>query len=90
MILDLNRYRRVIKPLVKLHLARNEDKNICNELTIIAEATKCHILAVGHYVLELIGPNEELEAKVGRLQNYYHDVIVTNKEKQDDSTPGEI
>jgi len=90
MILDLNRYRKTIKPLVKLHIARNPDSDLNMNLSMIAQSTSCHILAVSYYLGELFGFSEELESKIVRLQTFYHYVTVTNKEKQDDSTPGEI
>jgi hypothetical protein len=79
MILDLNKYRRVIKPLVESYITRTPDADKCEDLTLIAQSTGCHILAVGYYMGELFGFSEELKAKIGRLQTYYHEVEVINK-----------
>ena len=80
MILDLDRYRRVIKPLVKLHIQRNSEVDKGKELTTIAQSTECHILAVAYFMEELFGKTEELTAKIESLQKFYHHVEVINKE----------
>lgn len=81
MIIDLNRYRRNIKPLVQYYVERNPDINKSDALTVVAGMTDCHIVAVGYYMAELFGMTEELRNSLDRLEKFYNYPIVVNKQE---------
>ncbi len=80
MIIDLNRYRRVIKPLVKLYFDRNPDKDKNIAITEISNTTTCHIVAVGYYTAELYGMTEYLRSKLDMLEEFYRFPEIRNIE----------
>ena len=80
MTLDLNRYRHVIKPIVKLTIERDPGLDKPETLQLIAQATNCHIVAVGHYMAELYGMTPELQRKIAMLVSFYHIDSIINQE----------
>ncbi len=71
MTIDLNRYRRAIKPICKTWADR-EHKVPKHELCgSIAIATNCPIIAIGYYMSELYGMTEELQSFLTRLIAFY-------------------
>lgn len=80
MIIDLSKYRKVIKPIVKLFVDRNPDKDKCDIVGEIAIYTNCHIVAVCYYMAELYGMSEDLQKTKDSLEKFYKFPEVINKE----------
>lgn len=82
MTIDLERYRRVIKPLIKLYVERQTrtvtKSQVCGPLAI---ATNCPIIAVAHFVGELYGFDAELTGYIDRLVAFYKVDAVINQEQ---------
>lgn len=72
MTYDLNKYRRVIKPVVINWLDANKDKPILDQIPKISLATNCPLVVVSHLVGEVSGYTAELNTYIDRLTKYYH------------------
>jgi hypothetical protein len=81
--IDLDSYRRVIKPLVELHVKRNPEQDLNNTLSVIAQTTTCHIVAVGYFLAELYGMNPNLRSKLDMLEKFYSYPEVKNYKPDD-------
>ena len=79
MKLDLNTYRHSIKPTVKHYMESKPNEDKCYHLTIIAQATHCHIIIIGYFVAELYGMSPELRDRLDFLEKYYDYPTVLNK-----------
>lgn len=80
MIIDLNAYRRTIRPIVeyRIHWRPQEDFNYT--ISDIAQAHDCHLVAVAYYYAEIRGMTPELQAMIDRISQYYHVTGVINSE----------
>ena len=89
MKIDLNRYRKIIKPLVELYLKRNPEQKLHPTLSILAQTTNCHIIAVGYYIAELRGMEPELKSILDMLEQFYQLPEIENFEPSDINVKGE-
>ena len=90
MKIDLDRYRRVIKPIVKNFVNKNPTKDKDVIIGEVAIYTNCHIVAVAYFMAELFGMSEELQETTNNLEKFYRFPEVTNKDKFYDGSQGEI
>lgn len=82
MTIDLDRYRRTIKPIVKLFVERQVSKKSKSEIAgAISLATECPIIAVCYYMAELYGMDLELNTLLNALIAFYHVDEVVNQEE---------
>ena len=78
MVLDLNNYRRAVKPAVALFMENHKDKPLKQLIGSMAIAYSCHIVAVCYFVAELKGGlPEELEDTLKNLCKFYDITEVT-------------
>lgn len=88
MTIDLNLYRRVIKPIVKNFVNKNPTKDKDVIIGEVAIYTNCHIVAVAYFMAELFGMSEELQETTDKLEKFYRYPEVINKEPFNDLTKG--
>lgn len=71
MILDLDRYRRAIKPICKSFVEREPDADQNALISRIALGTNCPITAVAYFMAELYGLSPELIRRISVLRQFY-------------------
>lgn len=76
MTLDLNRYRRAIKPICEAFVTREPDEDQNSLISRIALGTNCPITAVSYYMAELYGMTPELVRKIAFLKQFYNIIEV--------------
>lgn len=82
MTIDLNRYRRNIKPIIEAFVTREPTADKNELIGRIALATTCPIIAVCYYMSELYGMSPELKAFIGRLVDFYKVDTILGEEIQ--------
>lgn len=80
MTVDLNLYRRVVKPLLATALDLDPERNPEDVISEISRVTNCHIIAVTYYAVEILGNNGKLEKFLVSLFKFYRPVEVINEE----------
>ena len=78
MTLDLDLYRRAVKPIVKVYMDRHKGENQSKLIGDLASDTYCHIIAIAHFVGELYGMDPETQRILDVAIAFYKcDVINT-------------
>ncbi len=86
MIIDLNRYRHVIKPILKQWVENYPDRDKFEVLETVAQMNSCPLIAVAFYLEELYGQTDKLDKYIARLIDYYQVEVINKKEKENDGS----
>lgn len=76
MTVDLNLYRRTIKPLIKIYMDRHIGENVSKCLGDIASDTYCPIIAVACFAAEIYGMNPDFQRVLDSALTFYGATVI--------------